>query len=497
MQAKTAAAYARYSTDHQTSSSIEYQMRRIEEYCKANGITVTAQFADEACTGTNTDRPAFQALCAAARAHSFQAVVVYDISRGSRDVADWFGFRREMALLGIEVISVEDKIGDILNPSDYLTELITVGLGQHHVLTSRQKSMDSVATKAKSGQFLGGYPPFGYIIRDGQYIIEPAEARIVRTIFNRYAAGESYDSILRVIGEVRGKRGRVIGRTALHAILKNERYIGVYTWCKQHHKIMGKYAGRIPNENAVRIEGAIPAIIDMETWEKVRERMSDNKRRAVNKAKRSYLLSGLIECTSCGGSYVGHTTTSKGHEYRSYCCGTKYRNHTCSAKNLNAEEIETFVVQNLKMYLLALDFDKMAQKIADEINGAADDLKAERMELLDVEAQLANGTKAILKGLDYPELQTELFKLRVRKSELEDIIGRKNPRKPVDPEKIAALFRSFAENWDKDLPNIVRSMIKIYAHADGSFDLNIGVHIVDCGSKQQPICIVIHYPQSA
>ena len=28
MQAKTAAAYARYSTDHQTSSSIEYQMRK-------------------------------------------------------------------------------------------------------------------------------------------------------------------------------------------------------------------------------------------------------------------------------------------------------------------------------------------------------------------------------------------------------------------------------------------------------------------------------------
>ena len=125
----------------------------------------------------------------------------------------------------------------------------------------------------------------------------------------------------------------------------------------------------------------------------------------------------------------------------------------------------------------------MAKKIAGQINSAADDLKAERTELLDVEAQLANGTKAILKGLDYPELQEEMFRLRVRKSELEDIIGRKNPKKPVDPEKIAALFRSFAEHWDTKLPEIVRSMVKIYAHADGSFDLNIGVHIMDCGSR--------------
>jgi site-specific DNA recombinase len=497
MQAKTAAAYARYSTDHQTSSSIEYQMRKIEEYCKAHELTITARFEDAAYSGTNTDRPAFQQLCAAARRHEFSAVVVYDISRGSRDVADWFGFRREMALLGIEVISVEDRIGDILNPADYLTELITVGLGQHHVLTSRQKSMDSVATKAKTGQFLGGYPPLGYIVKNGQYIIDPAESRVVKQIFELYAAGKSYDYILSQIGQVRGKRGRVIGKNALHYILKNERYIGVYSWCKVHQKIMGKYAGRIPNENAVRIEGAIPPIIDKTTWEKVQARMSNNKRNAANKAKRTYLLSGLIECTNCGGTYVGHTTHSKGHEYSCYCCGTKYRNHTCDAKNLNAVEVETFVVQNLKMYLLALDFDEMAKKIADSINGAADDLKAERMELLDIEAQLANGTRAILKGLDYPELQEEMFKLRVRKSELEDVLARKNPHKPVDPKKIAALFQSYAENWDANLPEIVRSMVKIYAHADGSFDLNIGVHIASCGSTIQPLCITIHYPKAA
>ena len=62
-----AAAYARYSTDHQTASSIEYQMRKIEEYCAAHDITITARYADRAFSGTNTDRPAFQELCQAAR----------------------------------------------------------------------------------------------------------------------------------------------------------------------------------------------------------------------------------------------------------------------------------------------------------------------------------------------------------------------------------------------------------------------------------------------
>ena len=215
-----AAAYARYSTEHQTSSSIAYQMRKIEEYCSSHSITIVARYTDEACSGTNTDRPAFQALCEAARQRKFDAVIIYDISRGSRDVSDWFGFRKQMAILGVQVISVEDKIGDILNPADYLTELITVGLGQHHVLTSRQKSMDSIATKAKAGKFLGGTPNFGYEIVDGQYVIVPEEARIVKKIFAMYAKGDSYEKILNAIGEVRGKRGKVMGKNSLHYLLK-------------------------------------------------------------------------------------------------------------------------------------------------------------------------------------------------------------------------------------------------------------------------------------
>ena len=42
----------------------------------------------------------------------------------------------------------------------------------------------------------------------------------------------------------------------------------------------------------------------------------------------------------------------------------------------------------------------MAQQVADEINGASVDLKAERKELADIIFQLNNGTKAILKGID-------------------------------------------------------------------------------------------------
>ena len=208
--------------------------------------------------------------------------------------------------------------------------------------------------------------------------------------------------------------------------------------------------------------------------------MSDNKRNAVNKAKRPYLLSGLIECEACGAAYVGHTTTSgKGYETRYYVCGNKYRTHTCTAKNINAEEIETFVMQQLKAYLLATDFEAEAQRIADQINNSTPELTAERAERASVTAQINNGLRAILNGMDIPELRDEMDKLRVRKSELEDIIGRRTARRqPVDPKSIVQIYEESLENWDTNLPEIVKQHVtKIYAHTDGSVSVNVGVHI--------------------
>jgi len=95
------------------------------------------------------DRPGFIDMVAAAVRHEFDAVVIYDISRGSRDVGDWFAFRKQMLRLGVQVISATQKLGDITNPNDFLVELISVGLGEHQVLDTRQKSIAGTAERAK------------------------------------------------------------------------------------------------------------------------------------------------------------------------------------------------------------------------------------------------------------------------------------------------------------------------------------------------------------
>lgn len=504
---KKGAAYARYSTNKQTENSIEYQLTQILKYCSENGISIVATYTDEGQSGTNTDRAGFQQLVAAAKRREFDAVVIYDISRGSRDVADWFAFRKEMALLGIEVISATGQhLGDLTNSQDFLMELLTVGMGQVEVLNTRQKSLDGVAVRAREGAFLGGVPPLGYDVEDGQYTINPAEARLVETIFDMYADGHSYKEILDALDGALGKRGRPIGSNSLHSILTNERYIGVYTWNKRRVKLLRKWAGGGPNPNCVRIEGAIPPIIDEGTWRRVQERMSDNKRRASNKAtRRTYLLSGLIECEGCGASYVGHTSRNKkGYETAYYVCGNKYRTHNCKAKNINAQELETFVVQHVKAFLRSQDYSQAAQEIADAVNGASENLASERKELADVKAKITNGVKAVLSGMDIPELQDEIDRLKVRQSELEDIIAKAQTDRPtIDPAAVEAMLREDAERIEgaltqQELAKVLRQYVtKIYAHMDGSCTVNVGVHITSCGGPCTTLCATFFYEKTA
>ena len=319
-----AAAYARYSSDKQNSNTIDAQLSAITSYCQKNGYSLVATYIDMAQTGTNTERPDFQRMLEAAKAKAFDCIVLYDMSRGSRDVGDWLSFRRLMRSLNIEIYSATETLGEIDNPDNFLKELLTAGINQHAVLQTRQKSIAGVAEKAKKGVFLGGSPPLGYDVQEGQYIINPHEAEAVRLIFDLYAMGESYSTIIDSLaakGHI-GKYGRPIGKNSLNALLQNERYNGTYFWNKHQMKYMCKWAGGKENPNVVRIEGGVPAIIDMETWERVQKRMSDNNRKAANTAKHKYLLSGMIECGECGGAYTGKTNTSgKGYITHFYVCG--------------------------------------------------------------------------------------------------------------------------------------------------------------------------------
>ena len=62
-----AALYARYSSDNQRAESIVAQLRASREYCRQRGYTIIKEYADEAMTGTNDQRPQYQQMLADAK----------------------------------------------------------------------------------------------------------------------------------------------------------------------------------------------------------------------------------------------------------------------------------------------------------------------------------------------------------------------------------------------------------------------------------------------
>src|SRR5207244_9054584 len=105
------ATYARYSTDRQDARSIEDQGRRCEAYAAEQRLAVVETYSDAATSGAHTEREGLKRLLRDAKLRRFEAVLVDDLSRLSRDLgATWRIVFVEMAALRVRVIDCSTRI---------------------------------------------------------------------------------------------------------------------------------------------------------------------------------------------------------------------------------------------------------------------------------------------------------------------------------------------------------------------------------------------------
>ena len=115
---KTAAAYVRVSTDHQTELSPDSQIKQIYNYAKLHHLIVPPEFifSDEGISGKHTkNREAFNQMIAMAKTtpKPFDVILVWKFSRFARNREDSILYKSMLRKqLGIEVISITEPIGD-------------------------------------------------------------------------------------------------------------------------------------------------------------------------------------------------------------------------------------------------------------------------------------------------------------------------------------------------------------------------------------------------
>ena len=424
-----AAAYARYSSDNQREESIEAQLRAIREYCDRNGIRLVKIYTDEARSATTDDRPGFLQMIQDSALGLFDAVIVHKLDRFSRDRYDSAFYKRQLKKNGVRLISVLENLDD--SPESIILESVLEGMAEYYSRNLAREVMKGMRETALQCKHTGGKPPLGYnVAPDGTYVINEQETKAVRMIFEMYAAGKGYSEIINKLNQegYKTQTGRPFGKNSIHDILKNEKYRGVYIFNRTERKINGKrnHHKSKSEDEIIRIEGGMPRIIDDETWERVQERMKMNERGpGANKAKETYLLSGLIFCGKCNSAMVGNRRYSGRNKdkYLSYECSSRKRKKDCDMKSIGAEYVENIVIEELEKRILSKEsIEKIAEKIyafaQSQYSTIKNDIQTLKKELSEIQQQIDNIVDAVAKGLFHPSFKEKMDHLEQRKETL-------------------------------------------------------------------------------
>lgn len=407
-----AVIYIRYSSHKQAESfSIEYQVAECTKFIELQGYELVDTYIDEAKSGKKTaGRDALDSMIFDASQGKFDKIVVFSFSRSFRNTRDALNYNHDLnEKYGILIESVIERI-DMSDPHGKFsgTNLFAMHELQADIIAAHVKS--GMYFAAQQGYYLGGFVPYGYELygtgefsrgkERKKYRPNKTEAVIVREMFELYADGFSLDfvqSAMRAKG-IKGRRGDIIGKQTVARILKNPFYIGTRDYS-------------IKGYDPLSIENAVPAIIDMDTWNRVKARHAKNKPVAPRRTKRLYSLTGKIVCAKCGahmfGTYKGDKRSAN-WSYAYYHCSSKKGKGTCDAKNVRKDQLDAYCLKQIKEHILnEKTMRSISAQIATAAGDSSDEMKAAQDKALKRKEKVAGILKNIKKDIYEGEISKE------------------------------------------------------------------------------------------
>ena len=346
---KRIAVYARVSTNHEEQKqSLQNQKQNITEQIKErDDLILEGMYVDEGITGTKAEiRPQFQELISRAEHGYIDYIVCKNLSRFSRNLADSVHYTKHLKEQGVGIYFIEEGLDTLKPGSDFVLSVLSCVAEQESKNTSAH-IRNTFNNNIKKGIKVNGSSPFGYdCIRkeDGTRVLQPnQDAEVVQYIFKSYLEGKS---TLQIAEELK-KQGIEKRATTISKILHNEAYTGVLRQGKQ--ETIGVRGKRIPAREAVyEVDGAHPAIVSKEDFEKVQSIMV--KGQGILKPKT--VLTGKVVCGRCGCTY----TKKQSRGRTSWVCSSKSKNVVC--EGIVYKEIwEEVLYKNIKraIYLFSAD----------------------------------------------------------------------------------------------------------------------------------------------
>ena len=289
------AAYCRVSTAEEAQvGSFEMQVQHFKSVIENNpNYELVKIYTDEGISGTSVGkRKGFQEMIEDACAGKIDLILTKSISRFGRNIVDILTTLRKLSDLNPPVAVNFESEG--INTSDGKNKLIISILSALAELESQQKSIaikEGIRYRMQEGIYkfsvkntIGYYRDYS-----GRVKIEPAEAEIVRYIFDCFTKeGASPSEIAASLTKqgIRSPMGMERWRSStIHSILRNEKYCGDVRYQKTYSKDYLSHKS-VKNHNVLPQwywENNHPAIITREQWNKAQELLSSRKWRKSNK----------------------------------------------------------------------------------------------------------------------------------------------------------------------------------------------------------------------
>lgn len=366
--------YARLSNDdddrQDESNSIANQKLLIRQYIQSRGEFRGAHVefcVDDGYSGTNYNRPGFRKMMEKVKNKAHAVILVKDLSRIGRDTVDTQNYiEKVFPFMQVRFIAINDGYDSddsVTKRKDSEAKFKNLVNGIYPQICS-QNVKQVLRKQAEEGKYKGGFPPYGYQFkgesRTSLFIDEEA-AQIVRFIFGKRMAGETYTEIARKLNdgniptpaEYLRKKGFALYRQGdgmslwtaniLKKILSNPVYTGTVVNHKTESIVVSKKVGvNIPKENWICIPGMHEAIVSQEQFAGVQHVKKQNAQCRQGK-KSQNIFKGKLKCGYCKRPLrIRSDGTLK--QTKGYCRTRYYKETLCYKKGINISDIEKLVL---------------------------------------------------------------------------------------------------------------------------------------------------------
>ena len=311
------AAYCRVSTDSdEQATSYEAQIEHYTDYISTNPEwSLAGVYADDGISGTDTKkRDEFNRMIDDCNAGNIDMIITKSISRFARNTLDCLKYIRKLKDINIPVYFEKESINTMDAKGEVLLTIMA-SLAQQESQSLSQNVKLGLQYRYQQGKVQVNHNRFlGYTKdEDGNLVIDPEQAEVVRRIYREYLSGYSMDGIAKGLesdGILTGAGKKKWYPTTVKKILMNEKYYG-------DALLQKTYTTDFLSKKRVRNTGIVPqyyvendheAIIPKELYLLVQEEMF--RRKSVKGADGSktcysgkHYFSQIVVCGECGEFY--------------------------------------------------------------------------------------------------------------------------------------------------------------------------------------------------